>query len=721
MAAAQDRMGQDRHSVTERAFAWRDGKIRGPESPRYILPEGPRYVLIGLLAIGALAHAQGTSPPVVGSASVAATSRQNDIPAVGALSARNANYDIDVRLDHAARTLTGTELIRWRNIGRAPADSLRLHLYWNAWANNQSSWMRESALADRPSDVKPEDWSYIRLSSLTLANADGSAGLDLMSGFAYVQPDDGNVEDRTLASVALPAPVAPGSEIAVRVQWQSRVPRTFARTGAVGNYYFIAQWFPKIAVFEDRGWTAHQFHANSEFYSDYGRYDVRITVPQSWVVGATGRAQQDHRDNGDGTETHHFVQEDVHDFAWTTSPDYVEHRQTFRHQGLPPVEMRLLMQPEHRGQEDRHFAATAAALRYYGEWYGAYPYDHITIVDPAHQSGAGGMEYPTLFTAGTRFLAPRQSNTPEAVTIHEAGHQFWYGMVGNNEFEHAWMDEGFNQFSEARVLEAAFRPDYHVQRFFGGFLPWQFHDIVLRRETDGHYLPLYRTAAESDPMSNATFLYHPVTHWWISYAKTALWLHTLERYLGWDTLQRIMKTYFERWKFRHPRPDDFFAIVNEVSGRDMTWFFDQVYRSSNVFDYGVDTLDSARVRTQGYDVTPAQPVYRDATSESSYRTTVVVRRFGEAIFPVDVLVTFENGDNTREKWDGVDRWKVFTYNRPVRAQSVQVDPDRVLLLDVNYTNNSRTLAPQAEAAAQKWSLKWMVWLQDLMLTWGFLV
>jgi hypothetical protein len=641
--------------------------------------------------------------------------------AQGTSSPRNANYDIDVRLDQAARTLTGSEIIRWRNIGRAATDSLVLHLYWNAWANNQSTWMREYALAGGFDDIRSTDWSYIRITRAALANPDGSPGTDLSGGLSFIHPDDGNADDRTLAAMKLPAPVPPGNEVAVRIEWTARVPRTFARTGVIGNFYFIAQWFPKIAVFEDVAWRAHQFHAHTEFYSDYGRYDVRITVPAEWIVGATGIAQQDARANGDGTATHRFVQEDVHDFAWTTSPDYLEHRETFSHPGLPTVEMRLLMQPEHRGQEERHFAATRAALRYYGEWYGAYPFRQLTIVDPAYQSGADGMEYPTLFTAGTRLFSPRESNTPEAVTVHEAGHQFWYGIVGNNEFEHAWMDEGLNQFSEARVLAEAFRPDYYVERFFGGFIPWQVRAIPLRRETDGNYLNDYRDAAESDPLSAPTFRYFPVTHWWITYAKTALWLNTLERYLGWDTLQRAMKAHFARSKFGHPKPEDFFTALNEASGRDLTGIVDQVYRSSNVFDYAVESLDSVRLRTTGFDVDASSPVYRDAAVDSTYRTTVVVRREGEAIFPVDVLVIFENGDQVREKWDGVERWRVFTYDRTARVQSAQVDPERVLLLDVNYTNNSRALQPRTSAAARKWSLTWMIWLQDLMLTWGFFV
>jgi len=304
--------------------------------------------------------------------------------------------------------------------------------------------------------------------------------------------------------------------------------------------------------------------------------------------------------------------------------------------------------------------------------------------------------------------------------VHEAGHQFWYGIVGNNEFEHAWLDEGINQFSEARVLAEAFSPDYPVQRFFGGFVPWQARDIVFKRETDGNYLSPYRDAAESDPMNIQTFRYHPATHWAISYFKTALWLHTLERYLGWDTLQRVLKTHFERSAFKHPRPEDFFRTLNEVSGRDRTWMVDQGYRSSNVFDYGVETLDSAPVRRTGYDLGAENPSYRELASDT-YRTTVVVRRHGEAIFPVDVLVRFENGEEVREQWDGADRWKAFTYDRAAPASSAQVDPERVLLLDVNYTNNSRSLTPKTAEAAQKWSLKWMVWLQDLMLTWGFFV
>jgi hypothetical protein len=229
-----------------------------------------------------------------------------------------------------------------------------------------------------------------------------------------------------------------------------------------------------------------------------------------------------------------------------------------------------------------------------------------------------------------------------------------------------------------------------------------FHDLPLRRETDGDRLPGFRLAADSDAQSTPAFRFWPATGSVVTYNKTALWLHTLERRLGWPVLQRILSTYFERYKFRHPSPEDFFAVVNEVSGQDMTWFFDQVYRSSNEVDYGIQDFTSTR-------------------AGNNYRTTVVPRRFGEAIFPVEIETTFRNGATITEQWNGVERRMIYTYDLPSQAVSVRVDPARQLLVDVNYTNNTRTLEPRADDASLKWGLKWLAWLQDLMLTYAFFV
>jgi hypothetical protein len=616
------------------------------------------------------------------------------------LSPRNANYTIAAKLDPAVRTITGSEVIAWRNVTTRVAIDLQLHLYWNAWKHDRTTFMRELALGrtGSPESTAAEDRSRIDITSLRLT---APTRVDLTGSMHFIAPDDGNPDDETVVAVRLAEPVPPGATATIELSWTAHVPRPVARTGVIGNYFFIAQWFPKLGVFQDEGWNCHQFHAATEFFSDYGVYDVSLTVPQGWIVGATGveRARQD---NDDRTTTHRYYQEDVHDFAWTASPDYIERHARFEHPTLPPVDMRLLLQPEHSHQAERHFDATRTTLKYYGEWFGAYPYGHITIVDPAYQSGAGGMEYPTLFTAGTRWLAPLRVTTPEGVTVHEAGHQFWYGMVGNNEFEDAWMDEGFNTFSTARAIAQVYDPNYVALRYFGGFVPWVLEDLVVGRETDGNRLSGYRHDAKSDAQSTPTYQYFPATAGSITYNKTALWLNTMERWLGWPVLQRTMSTHFARWKFKHPRPQDFFDVTSEVVGKDMSWFFDQVYRSSNVFDYGIQEFKSVKDRDQ-------------------YRTSVVVRRFGEAYFPVDLLVTFKNGDRVTEHWEGRERWKLYTYDRPSQALTAQVDPNRILLLDVNITNNSRTLEPRGRTAATKWSMKWMIWLQDCLLSWAFFV
>ena len=617
-----------------------------------------------------------------------------------ALSPRNANYTISARLDPATRTITAEERIAWRNITTTTATELQFHLYWNAWKNMKTTWMRERVLAGAHGDAgRPAgDWSSIDVTSVRLVSPSAA---DLTASQHFITPDDDNADDQTVMALPLPGPVGPGGEVVVELRWTAHVPRTFARTGAIGNFFFIAQWFPKLGVLQEDGWNCHQFHAGTEFFSDYGSYDVALTVPRAWTVGATGLPRE-RRDNADGTTTHRYYQDDVHDFTWTTSPDLVERTARFEHPTLPPVEMRLLLQPEHAGQADRHFDATRTTLRYYGEWFGAYPYGHITIVDPAFQSGAGGMEYPTLFTAGTRWLSPAGVTSPEGVTVHEAGHQFWYGIVGNNEFEDAWMDEGFNTFSTARAVAQVYDPNYLAVRYFGGFIPWVFKDVVLPRETEGNGLAGYRRAAKSDVQATPTFRYFPSTGGNITYNKTGLWLNTMERWLGWPTLQRIMSTHFDRWKFRHPKPDDFFSIANEASGRNLGWFFDRVYRSADVFDYGVDSLT-------------AEP---DA---AGFRSSLVVRRYGEATFPIDIRVTFDDGERVTEHWDGNDRWKLFTYVRPAPALSAEVDPEHVLLLDVDYTNNSKTLQPATEKASTKWAAKWMIWLQDCLLSWAALV
>ena len=616
---------------------------------------------------------------------------------VPARSPRNASYLLDATLDPAARTITGTGRLTWRNIATVATPDLRFHLYWNAWRNPRSTWMREqqlgrnTALARRSDD----DWASMDLTSLTVA------GRNVLERASFIAPDDGNIDDRTVMSVPLDRPVAPGETIDIQFTWTARVPRTFARTGRVGNYYFVAQWFPKIGVFEDDGWNCHQFHAATEFFADFGSYDVTLTVPSGWIVGATGRPATPRTTPLGAWMAHRYVEDDVHDFAWTTSPDFVERHERFSEPGLPAVEMRLLLQPEHTDQAERHFAATRAALAQYGRWFGPYPYAQITVVDPvtifnpARQGeSTGGMEYPTLITAGTRWSAPARGTQPEAVTVHEAGHQFWYGIVATNEFEHAWMDEGLNTYATARVMAETWPTRFVATgRYFGDLLGWAFDDVSWSRDVDGNRLTGYRPVAAFDDQSTPTWRYWPGSASAITYNKTALWLAMLEKRLSWPTLQRALATYFAHGSFRHPAPAEFEQILSQTAGEDLSWFFDAVHRSSATFDYGVAQV-----------------------SHDGSASTVVVRRHGDGVFPVDIRMTTEDGVSRTDTWDGRARWRTFQV--PGRLRTVVVDPGHALLLDLNRTNNSWSAAPRSSEAASKWAWRWLAWFQELLLTYA---
>lgn len=647
------------------------------------------------------------------------------------ISPRNANYTIDVRLDREAKTLVGHQVVTWRNIQSSPTDELWFHLYWNGWRNNRSTWLLEDGLrgrSDLGDEIEDGDWGWIEVDSATLVSPDDQGRVDLMHTARYLAPDDANREDRTVWVLDLPGPVRPGEEIQIELEWRAKIPRTFARTGFRGDFFFLAHWFPKLAVYESDGWNCHQYHAGTEYFSDYGNYDVSMTVPDGFVLGATGR-QVARTENTDGTITFRYEQRDVHAFTWTTSPDFLEVLDRFESPDLPAVDIRLLIQPEHRGQADRHLYATKAALSSYGTWFGPYPYGHVTVVDPAWGSGAGGMEYPTLFTAGTRLFNPFGGGSPEGVTIHEAGHQFWYGLVGNDEFEDAWLDEGLNTFSTNRTMFHTYGERQFVQRFFSppksersGFLPVLLEGFSFSGSPYGNRIGRYREYADIDRQDTPSYLYHPAGGSALSYSKTALWLGTLERLLGWDRLQPAMSRFFEDWQFAHPRPPDFFNALQAGTGEDLEWFADQVFRSSERFDYAVDSVKSTQLEFEGFVEDPTGgPVLRTgADSETdSFRTEVIVRRHGTGIFPVDILLVFEDEEEVRVPWDGRDRWRLVVVEHAAKLRSATVDPDDILLLDLDRTNNSRLLESDAGLPALKWASRWLIWLEDFLTMLSF--
>lgn len=623
-----------------------------------------------------------------------------------------ASYDLEVYLDTLQNTLTCTELVSWTNATQSPADELWFHLYWNAFQNNMSDFLSEGA--QRWGRIfrtnSKDDWGYCRLNSIEIKDDSLLLETDLTPTLRYRHPDNDNVYDQTVFSVTLPKPVLPGETIEIKIEFFSKIPRPIHRTGVHKNYYFIAQWFPKLGVFEHGKWNCHQFHATTNFFADFGTYDVKITLPSSFIIGATGELLEK-IDSEDGTTTHRFYQSCVHDFAWTASLHYSVFVENFEFSPGKQTEITLLLQPYHKNLKDRYMNAVKNALIFCSQWYGDYPYTTITCVDPAYNSRSGGMEYPTLFTGGTYFLSREGIPRPEGVTIHEFGHGYFYGLVASNEFEDAWMDEGFTSFLDSEVYYAAYGHPFYSRTYFG--IPLVFREVSIPVESSG--ISRHRQTYDMDIMQNYTWQFlNSSSYGANSYAKAELMLRTLKRYIGEEVFAEMIKAYSQRYWFKHPRPKDFYSVVSEFAGQDMSWFLDQFVYGSGKLDYAVDRIRNARERVpRGWIEGQFQEGKQDTPPSKAYHSEVVVRRLGEVKIPVDLLVEFDDGTQIVERWDGQYRWKKYTYRTPSRIIRAVADPDFKLVSDINRTNNSRTVKPN-KIGALKWTSKWLVWFQHAL-------
>jgi len=667
-------------------------------------------------------HVSPPLPPVAG----------NDAPGLPPLpevSPRNASYTIEARLDSAKRTIVGTLALEWRNTSDQALSVFPFHLYWNAFRNNLSTTARGEGRR-APGDRKRADRTYgwIQVKSVRLLGDAGDVTIqDLTPTLRYLN-EDGNADDRTVMAVRTSKPVGPGETVRFRIEWDSLMPYgSVGRAGWVHDYHFVAQWFPKIGVFWKGAWNCHPFYPWTEFFSDFGVYDVKLTLPKGFVVGATGRLEAK-ADNPDGTETLRFVQEDVHDFAWVASRRFLERRSRFEDPGYPPVDVRLLLQPEHADLAERYLEATKVALRTYGTWSAPYPYAQITVVDPAYGSSSGGMEYPTLFTGDASVPAPPELQSPEGVTIHEAGHQFWYGLVANNEFEEAWLDEGFNTYMTSKATDHSLGPAGWGRRYFGGGRrggrvgwPVVAPGVAIPRGSDR--LVELREGGEEDVMAKKAWTYRDGWSYGLnSYGKPALVLQTLEGLLGEDTMVKVLRTYARRYRFAHPTTENFVAAVDEVTGQDWRWFFDQTFFSADLCDYAVEVRNEPLRTPTGWlegkdgklELKPPSEGDRRRDDEGPFESRVTVVRRGEVLLPVELRVDFADGRTVSESWNGRDRWARFRYEgaKVVRAM---VDPGHKIAIDTDPSNNEWTSDERpARRAATKWAARYLFWLQDLL-------
>ena len=655
-----------------------------------------------------------------------ATNSSNGQP----LSTRVVAYNIDAHLDTDKKSLDATETLTYKNLTGQTLAAIPFHLYLNAF-RPESTFTSETHFGGGVRDAETEnDYPAEKLGSITISHIDADGYGDLTSAMHFIAPDDGNAQDHTVAEIPLPHPLAPNDSITFHLAFHDQFPLSVARNGYKRDFIMGGQWYPKPGVFWHGAWNCHQYHATTEFFSDFATFTVSLTLPRRYIVGAsgvpTGEVINPAAPGREDTKTLSFYAEDIGDFAWAASPNFTVTDGTFL-SSMGPVKIHVLALAAHPRAGPRYLSILQKTMQQFDQRYGPYPYKIITLIDPEPGSEMGGMEYPTLFTADTGWYEP--THITELTTEHEFGHQYWYGMVATNEFEDAWLDEGINSYTEVKVLDAILgrdtsvfdRPysnagDYELQRLQYLFLP------------------------DYDPVTRWAFKFrNSDSYGGITYGKSASLLATLEGLIGRDTMDEAMRTYFLRYRFTHPTTEDFLRTIEQVAiargkalpttpepsavilseeknpriseGSEATrvlfpnpppftltgnpdyasapatnsslrGYLDQAVYGTQVLDYTIDSISSDSL--QWWLPEPSDK------KKIQYLSTVYLHRKGDFILPVTVEIIFDDGTRLRERWNGVDRWTKFTYTRNAKIISAEIDPDHTVLLDSNFFNNSYT-------------------------------
>jgi hypothetical protein len=549
------------------------------------------------------------------------------------------DYALRATLDPTHHTVAGIGTIRWRNTSTAPVRELWLHLYLNAFKNDHSAFLRER-VGGRGSRA-PEGYGAITLRTLALRG-----GADLLPGVELHRPGD---EDETDARVPLPIEVAPGDAIDLDVAFDDALPVVIERTGYRGTFHMVGQWFPKVARLERDGTWAHfPFHHLAEFYADFGTYDVTLDVPAAYTIGATGPAVESRVEGGRRIERH--LQPDVHDFAWTAWDRWQTLRET-----IDGVDVKVLYPPGFEGVAQRDLASVRFALPYEGARYGAYPYGVLTVVHPQDDAGeAGGMEYPTLITSDGPWLTPGAVLVPEIVTVHELGHQWFYGLVATNELAWPFLDEGLNQFAETDAMAK--------WKGAGSAL-----DLGGLRVGDAALQAVQGNAGVQDePVAQAANAFSSgLNYGRLVYARTASVMDTLRRVYGDDAVLGALGRYTRRYRFRHPGPEEFLGVFAEAMGAPVAAMLRTAFFDKGWVDFAVDQVET---------------------------DSVIVRRRGTLTLPVDVELVLEDGSTRRERWDGAGESKIFATGGSGAIRAAIVDPEHRVTIDANPQNNFGSVA-----------------------------
>lgn len=570
---------------------------------------------------------------------------------------QRVDYRIEARLDTIRHELTAEQRLRYWNNSPDTLSFIWFHLYPNAFRDQGTHFAREAeGFHDyRFRLSRPEERGYMDVSRM-----------EVLGRTCLLTPGD----DPTTARLVLPAHLAPGDSVDIEMAFRVAIPKFFSRLGHKGVHYEISQWYPKPAVYDQKGWHPLGYHYLGEFYGEFGDFQVGLWLPRGMVVGATGaevKADPDSAPAGDSLAYHLYCASQVHDFAWCADPRYSDTTEV--HNG---VAVRVLTLPKDQESWGNVVGYAKDALDYYGRWYGPYPYPTLTVCG-GYLAAGGGMEYPNLVIVSSG--EDRLTRGLEMVVVHEIGHQWFYGMLASNEMDQPWMDEGFNSFSEERYFAEKHGPDadYLAHPRLRRMFP-EFTDRWLG------YLLWYLYAANrmEQPVDTRAFqVREPGLYAVTAYKKPAMLLWWLWEHLGDQGFDRLMQTYFGRFRFRHPYWEDFTALADSLSGRPVSAELDPWIRTTGRCDNSIAEVNDAGAGLHA----------------------VRVEHRGGLSLPSVIVAVGRDGRSDTIPWNGADRSMWLFVRNQGGLRSVSLDPERNVP-DVNRFNNhwprklSFTLGPR---------------------------
>jgi len=487
---------------------------------------------------------------------------------------QQVNYLIDVTLYDKDNALDAFEKIEYTNNSPDTLQFIWFHLWPNAYKNDKTAF-----------------------SNQLLINGDTRFYFSNKEQRGYINRLDFKVNNTTciiedhpqyidVIKVILPTPLPPSQTVTLATPFHVQLPHNFSRGGHEGESYQLTQWYPKPAVFDKNGWHPMPYLEEGEFYSEFGNFDVRITLPKNYVVAATGELQNEEekqwlftRNNfswepikkktktkggvtktviqkfppsSSDTKTLRYTQDNVHDFAWFADKRFIVNHDFLQLESGKTIEVFTYYTPEQKKIWKNSVQFCKRALQFYSSEISDYPYSIASAVQGPEGPG-GGMEYPTI-----TLISPESSEKELDITItHELGHNWFYGALATNERDHPWMDEGINRFYEHQYLAEHYK------------------------EIPSQEKAVYETFAKEkldQPIETSSEQFNVVNYGLIGYFKTSEWMRWLKAQLGPDVFNKAMKDYYNEWQFKHPQPEDFKRSIEASTGKNLDSTFSYLYK-----------------------------------------------------------------------------------------------------------------------------------------------